>query len=379
MKKIFILLAASVICFACKSGTGDTNSSITSLDLSVETPANKIAEHVLIDSLYYDLYDNNTAEVVRDQNGQNNYASLNGELIIPSSIDYDGTIYTVTSIGDHAFLFCEGLTSVTIPNTVISVGMRAFACYKLKSPIYNDHVFARLPSDYSGVYAIPRGIQEISGGAFSDCTGLTSVTIPNSVTSIGDYAFGGCFGLTSITIPNSVTSIGNQVFRYCTLNKPVYNDHVFVYLPHDYSGAFAIHRGTKHIAGWAFYYCKSLTSITIPNSVTTIGDLAFECCTGLTSVTIPNSVTSIGEYAFRGCTGLTSITIPNSVTSIGKSAFEGCTGLTSVTIPNSVTSIGEYAFLHCKSLISVTIPKSVTDIADNAFRGCTNLQIIYEE
>ncbi|MFI3141572.1 MAG: leucine-rich repeat domain-containing protein, partial [Clostridia bacterium] len=141
--------------------------------------------------------------------------------------------------------------------------------------------------------------------------------------------------LTSITIRNSVTSIGGSAFRSCT----------------------------------------SLTSITIPNSVNSIGYNVFENCSSLTSITIPNSVTSIGEYAFS-CTSLTSITIPNSVTSIGKSAFSSCWRLTLITIPNSVTSIDSYTFKNCTSLTSITIPNSVTSICYGAFSGCTSLTSI---
>ncbi|MCR5158765.1 MAG: leucine-rich repeat domain-containing protein [Prevotella sp.] len=142
--------------------------------------------------------------------------------------------------------------------------------------------------------------------------------------------------MTSVTIPNSVTSIGYQTF----------------------SG------------------CSGLTSVTIPNSVTSIEDLAFSGCSGLISVTIPNSVTSIGYGVFSGCSGLTSVTIPNSVTSIGSSAFSGCSSLTSVTIPNSVTSIDNYAFRGCSGLTSVTIPNNVTSIDDYAFYGCSGLNSV---
>ena len=134
-----------------------------------------------------------------------------------------------------------------------------------------------------------------------------------SVTSIGDYAFSYCSSLTSVTIPNSVISIGEG----------------------------------------AFYGCSSLTSITIPNSVTLIGGGAFAWCSSLTSVTIPNSVTSIGNSAFAYCSGLTSVTLPNSVTLIGGGAFAWCSGLTSVTIGNSVTSIGGAAFYGCNGLTSI--------------------------
>ena len=140
-------------------------------------------------------------------------------------------------------------------------------------------------------------------------------------------------GVTSITIPDSVTSI-----RDC-----------------------------------AFYGCKSLTSVTIPDSVTSIGWSAFFCCSSLTSITIPDSVTSIGGCAFSDCSSLTSITIPDSVTSIGDCAFMRCISLTSITIPNSVTIIGEHTFEDCSSLTSITIPNSVTSIEDYAFSDCNNL------
>ena len=125
-----------------------------------------------------------------------------------------------------------------------------------------------------------------------------------------------------------------------------------------------------------FSDCSSLTSVTIPNSVTSIGIYAFSGCRSLTSVTIPNSVTSIGNSAFRFCSNLTSVTIPNSVTSIGGYAFQRCSSLTSVTIPNSVTTIGYSAFSDCSSLTSVTIPNSVTSIGDYAFYGCSSLTSI---
>ncbi|MCR5698754.1 MAG: leucine-rich repeat protein [Treponemataceae bacterium] len=119
-----------------------------------------------------------------------------------------------------------------------------------------------------------------------------------------------------------------------------------------------------------FSGCRGLASITIPDSVTSIGGNAFYECRRLTSITIPDSVTSIGHYAFYGCSALTRITIPNSVTSIESSAFYGCTSLTSVTIPDSVTSIGDSAFIGCSSITSVTIPNSVTSIGGSAFTGC---------
>ena len=220
-------------------------------------------------------------------------------------------------------------------------------------------MFVLLPETYSGHYSIPENISQIIGGAFDNCTGLTSVTIPNSVTSIRKAAFESCTGLTSITIPNSVTSIGDSAFRDCSGLTSV-----------------TIGNSVTSIGNEAFHCCSSLTSITIPNSVTSIGEFTFHGCSSLTSVTIPNSVTSIEYGTFMGCSGLTSITIPNSVTSIGTEAFYGCSGLTSVTIPNSVTSIGNYAFHGCSSLTSITIPNSVKSIGNFAFSGCSGLTSI---
>ena len=180
-------------------------------------------------------------------------------------------------------------------------------------------------------------------GTITDCdSSVTKANIPHTikgvtVTSIGEEAFYNCRSLTSVTIPDGVTSIGED----------------------------------------AFWNCTSLTSVTIPDSVTSIGDWAFSGCKSLTSVTIPDSVTSIGEYTFSQCTSLTSVTIPDSVTSIGGQAFYKCTSLTSVTIPGSVTSIGKSAFSECTSLTSVTIPDGVTSIGRGAFSDCAALTGIW--
>ena len=198
-------------------------------------------------------------------------------------------------------------------------------------------------------------VTSIGEEAFSDCSGLASVTIGNSVSSIGRWAFRGCIGLAIVTIPNSVTEIGGWAF-YGTAwynNQP--NGLVYAGLvAYKYKGkmpsgtSIVLKEGTKGIAGNAFYDCDGLTSVTIPNSVTSIGAGAFEYCEGLTSVTIPNSVTTIGNWAFSDCSGLTSVTIPNSVTSIGKYAFGYCSGLTRIeAYPNpEKVGTGEYAFLR---------------------------------
>lgn len=160
------------------------------------------------------------------------------EIVIPNSIKINGISYSVTEIGDEAFSFCDGLTSVTIPNSVTTIG----------------------------------------GMAFSGCSGLTSVTIPNSVTTIGSHAFVFCDGLTSVTIGNSVTSIGNYAFVFCSGLTSV-----------------TIGNSVTSIGDWAFWRCDGLTSVTIPNSVTEIGDEAFRNCDNLDSVIITNPNTRYND------------------------------------------------------------------------------------
>lgn len=221
---------------------------------------------------------------------------------------------------------------------------------------------------------LPKGLTNIGRYAFEYCTGLTSISIPTSVTSIGDYAFDGCSGLTFISIPNSVTSIGDLAFTRCSgLTDPIIVNDIFVLLPQNFRGEYSISSNIKKIIGGAFEGCSGLTSIFIPNSVTSIGRRAFYGCSGLTSVSIPNSLTSIGESVFYNCKGLTSVSTPNSVTCIGGEAFYGCSSLATISIPNSVTNIGYGAFENCSRLYSISIPSSVTSIRDEAFSGCNNI------
>ena len=178
-------------------------------------------------------------------------------------------------------------------------------------------------------------------------------SIRKGVKVIGNVAFWGCKSLTNINIPNSVTTIGDSAFVGCESLTNI-----------------NIPNSVPTIGEQTFLGCESLVNINIPNSVTTIGDSAFAFCDSLTSINIPNSVTTIGKFAFSDCDSLVNINIPNSVTTIGEYAFDGCKSLVNINIPNSITTIGEYAFDGCKSLVNINIPNSVTTIGKGAFWYC---------
>jgi len=383
------------------------------------------AETVEINGIYYNLISKvKQAEVTKNPN------KYSGNIIIPASVTYGGVEYSVTTIAEQAFaesIFedCRDLTSVTIPNSVTSIGRYAFSgCRGLTSVDIPNSVMTISEQAFyycSGLTSVGIGsnVTTISSGAFYGCGFLSSVhitdieawckisftdsgsnplanahhlflneeeiitlEIPNSVTSIGDYTFQECSGLTSVTIGNHVTSIGKYAFDNCSgLTSLTIGNSVKTIGESAFEGcggltSLTIPDSVTSIGNSAFSRCNGLASLTIPNSVTSIGNSTFSMCSGLTSLTIGSGVISIGEYAFDNCSGLTSVTIPGSVTSIGKSAFLECSGLTSLTIGNSVVTIGDGAFWSCSGLTSVTIPNSVTSIGDNTFYGCSGLTTV---
>ena len=317
------------------------------------------------DGIYYNILssDDKTVEVTTSPN-----YSYSGDVTIPETVTNEGSEYRVTAIGERAFAYCDGLTSVTIGESVQTIGDWAFSgCTGLKN------FDGKIATADHRCLVINDTLR-----AFAS-SGLTQYTIPDDVKVIGDNAFGGCNGLTSVTIPEGVQTIGEGAFSNCSLTS--------------------VTIGSSTIGNYAFYNCRRLTSVTIGNSVTTIGDWAFAYCDGLTSVTIPKNVTSIGSRAFSDCSSLTSVTIHESVTAIGNGAFLGCdglknfdgkiatadhrclvindtlrafaqSGLTQYTIPNEVKVIGDGVFESCFSLTEITIPESVTAIGNCAFGSC---------
>lgn len=329
-------------------------------------------------TLYYSVTQGNAWVTYSSSVFGQNYSDLVGDVVIPSTVTNEfGTTFCVVGINNHAFLGCQGITSVYIPNSVGIGGIsnEAFSnCENLETVIMEDSV------KFTGQYCfqnceklisvtLPSLLTSIPSGCFLNCWSLTTLTIPNSVTSIGDFAFDGCVSLTTVNIPNTVTTIGEYAFCVCPLLSVTIPNTISFVGEWAFSGTANInYHGNMNTEDWGaisingffdgdFVYTDSTRTqlavyvgsnpvVDIPNWVTTIGRWAFLYRPSiLTSVTIPDGVTSIGQAAFGSCYGLTSITIPSSVTSIGIGAFSDCVGLTSITVMSTTPpALGAYAF-----------------------------------
>ena len=332
---------------------------------------------------------------------------------------------SLKSIGDEAFYDCANLTSITLPNSLTSIGKEAFASCRLKNINLPNSLttIGEAAFQYGGSFTditIPESVTSIGRYAFNGCnitnltwnarncssngemptrniervtigdevvvlpnyfvnsSKITTVNIPQSVTNIGDWAFNGCSGLSSITIPESVTRIGGNAFAGCEKLTDI-----------------DIPDAVNYIGGEAFANDINLSSVTIGKSLTEIRYRVFECCNiknltwnarncssngemptaNIERVTIGDEVVVLPDYLVNG-SKITTVDIPQSVTTIGNHTFRGCSGLTSVNIPNSVTSIGAAAFYGCSGLTSITIPSSVTKILGSAFCECDGLDTV---
>ena len=329
------------------------------------------------------------------------YTGSAKSLVIPSELGGK----PVTEIGIFAFALCGSLTEVTIPEGVTSIGNSAFSSCSSLTKV-----------------TIPKSVTSIGNDAFAHCSSLTKVTIPEGVTSIGAGAFQSCGSLTEVTIPKSVETIGEIAFDECEAlatvyyggtqedwdalkntidngNNPLLNATImytpqesdFTYTENDtgvtitgYTGStgniiIPSELGGKPVTAIgekAFFQNKTITSVKIPEGVTSIGNSAF-AQTNLTEVEIPKSVKNIERYAFNCCYNLEEVTIPGGVQRTGNYAFAYCSRLKQVIISDGVEIIGASAFYGCSSLTEVTIPKSVTSIEYEAFTDCDALKTVY--
>ena len=273
--------------------------------------------------------------------------------------------YGVTHIGNYSFINLNQFSTITFPDSLLSIGKGAFARTSLTS------------------ITIPTSVQNIEENAFSLCGLLRGVTVLNNSTIINDSVFSSCSWLTEINFPTGAMDISASAFSNSAfyndesnwVNNALYIGNHLIYAKIDKPGKFTIKPNTIDIARGTFLNRTNLTDIIIPESVERISDNAFEGCINLTSITIPKKVKHIGISAFNGCAKLTNITIPNSVTKLGNSAFRDCIGLKNVYIQKGLKNIEDGVFRGCTGLESITIPDSIENIG-YSFSDCSKLKLV---
>lgn len=361
-----------------------------------------------VGGIYYKRISSNQVEVSCEDPINNTYS---GTVVIPSSINVNGTTYLVTAIGGYAFYMCKSLYGVSIPSTVTKINECAFeGCSGLSAVVIPNSVtylgvdaFARCTSLNS--IDIPSSVTKIDQLAFSNCSGLTTVTLGAGVTNIAAKAFNGCSALTTIScLAATPPTMGNSdcfessTYSSATLKVPgaslnAYKSadwwrkfNTISTLPFDFyvNGIYYKKISSNSVAvTYREILAESYTgNVNIPSSikvnnvtynVTAIGDYAFYMCKKVTAVNLPSSIISINSCAFEKCSGLTSVVIPNSVTTLGLDAFASCTGLRKIEIPASVTTIGDLAFYKCSGATTLTIGAGTKNIGEDAFNGCSAL------
>ncbi len=395
--------------------------------------------------IYYNILGGDSVEITFGSFDVNNLLfNVNGEyagsITIPETVEYNNTTYRVTSISDGAFCDCSNLSKITIPNSVTTIGGMAFGncsslvsitigenvtaigqrlfygCSKLSSVIWNAKNCADFKQHNTPFYYYERGFDynfdlrsQITSFIFGDkvesipayvCNGmrwLTTLTIPNSVTTIGHGAFRGCSALTAVTIGENVTDIGSWAFLDCSkLSSVTWNaKKPYTRITSSNETPFYYESSSAYYSSYNFDLRPQITSFTFGDKVESIPAYLCNGMSRLTTLTIPNNVTSIGDEAFYGCSRLTAVTwnakncasapfstiasqitaftFGDEVETIPDSLCKNMQQLNTITIPNSTKSIGEEAFYNCSNLATTTIPNNVSLIGNNAFYNCSNL------
>lgn len=354
--------------------------------------------YIKYDGLFYEITcDGSTVELVKKGYWISTYEFE--EVVVPSTITYNGNSYAVTSIGEGAFFGCSNLKKIVLPPSIESIKENAFnSCHSLTQltipegvttiescafhnsgimdnpsylkdgAIYIDNCLIRVLDTTQGVFAINADTRLIAASAFAGSKSINSVTIPKNVQHIGAYIFAQCTALESIVVEE-----GNPIYNSqnnCNAIIETASNTLIAGCKNTLIPTDIISIGPYAFLG------LDIQSITLPNNVIHIEEGAFAICESLSQVTISEGVENIGNYAFYGCESLTQIDIPSSVKIIGKGAFAMSKKLRHVNISEGLESIDNYAFAACKSLRKISLPRSVSDIGDEAFIECSSLRII---
>ncbi len=298
-----------------------------------------------------------------------------------NTVDFGSSLETIaysggwngTDYGQGAFEGCTALASVTLPNTTKSIGGTTFEnCSRLER------------------VSLGTGLTTIGGDAFNNCDKLKSIVIPDSVTNMGSYAFYDCDALESVTIGSGLSNIPEFAFAECgyleslelSNTKQIYEAAFYncVMLNSvEWGESLEVIWGNtewngRHYGKGAFEACEALPSVTIPDTVTTIGTQAFMNCVGMRYITLGENVTALGASAFKNCSTATRITLNEKLATIGTSAFENCAKVYTIDIPDSVVSMGDYAFYSCDAMETLTIGSGLDVISRYAFADCPCLE-----
>ncbi len=313
-----------------------------------------------------------------------------GKCINLSSVQAPNELEVIKTM---AFMDCTNLMEINLPENLLSIEESAFyGCKSLKSVIIPDKITAIARTSFYNCNSledvtIPEGVTTIDEAAFSHCVSLATVSLPNSIVELGDDVFAGCDDLKNVNLGNKLKIIGEGAFSFCPklnrLNIPssvhTIKSHAFSQSPFIKGGleTITLPDSLQNMGTHVFTYCTNLTHLEWPDSLKVIGENTFYGCSSLRSISIPEGVTDIGDRAFQECTNLTALHLPNSIRTIGSYAFAECSSLTIDSLPDALTTINDYSFESCESLTKLIIPSAVKTIGKHAFQFCYSITSVY--
>ncbi|MBR2460215.1 MAG: leucine-rich repeat domain-containing protein [Clostridia bacterium] len=305
--------------------------------------------------------------------------------------------------GERLFFCPPNVISFTVPNGVKIIEPGAFrACKKLKR-ILLPQGLERIEADAFSTcvllsdLTLPDSVAHIGASAFSFCRSLTGIHLPSSLITLGESAFNACSQLSEVIFPDSIEKIGEKAFNSCprlssfeisescknysTVDGVLFNKDktVLIACPQSKKGRYVAPRELKTVSGWAFYDCRSITSVSLPDTVTSIGVCAFMGCSSLRTFKIPKGMTSVADYTFAWCSDLRTVTVSNMLQAIGQSAFSSCEKLSAFVFPDGIESIGKDAFKSCTAITELVFPSSLRSIDEGAFSSCYALSSVILE